>query len=155
MKPLYELNKIDKQNYFNLLVYGLMDKIREKANKWFDKTFINKKPYFNDELLINHLRADLDYIFSEAIWIIELGESQGFDMNTVKRFLQSDYDRYTQDEHGYRFLVENRLYDAYKNILLSDGEANEREKKMGDEISTLIQDMIEKGEFDIMKKNIE
>ena len=153
MKPLYELNKTNKQTYFNLLVYRLMDQIKEKANKWFEEALKGDIKY-PEEVLIDNLRADLDYIFSEAIWIIELGESQGFDMNTVKGFLQSYYEIYTDSEHGYRFLVENRLYDANKNILLSEDEANERERKIGDEISALIREMEENGEFDEMKKNI-
>jgi hypothetical protein len=154
MKALYELNKIDKQNNFHLFVYRLTDEIRDKANKWFEEALKGDIKY-PEEVLIDNLRADLDYIFSEAIWIIELGESQGFNMDEPKKHLKFYYERYTREEHGYRFLVNNPYYDAYENKLLTEEEVKERYDKMGDDISAIIQEMEENGKFNIMKKNIE
>ena len=129
MKALYEINHKHKETTFNLLVHDVIDEIENKANTWFVETFLEPKDYIPKELLIDSLCSDLDYLFSKAIWLVELGESQGFDLN-FKQFLESKYKTYTEKENGYRFLVSHRQYDAHNNILLTKRQATAREKRM-------------------------
>lgn len=144
MKPLCEFNQRNKETYFNLLVHGLIDEIRDKANEWVNETFISENSPMRNKFLVDNLKRSLDYLFTKAIWLIESAESQGFNMKSAKEFLESDYKKYTENEHGYRLLVTNRLYDYRENRLLSEEEATEREKRVNKAANSILQKFFDK-----------
>jgi hypothetical protein len=129
MKILYEITDSSKQNFFSLALYEINDNIEKRANEWFNKTFLEPKDYIPNELLVANLKMDINYLLSKAIWLIKLSESLGY-VSDAKRFIEMTYDIYTKDENGYRLLVRNRLYCGYTNKLLTESEANAREKKI-------------------------
>jgi hypothetical protein len=119
-----------KNTYFNLLVYKSTNEISERANKWFVDTYIDYKPYIPKEIILRNLLMDLDFLFAEGFWVVEVGESLGLDITDVKETLQRYYERYMSGEHGYQQLVHHRLYDSFNNKLLTEEEADARDERM-------------------------
>ena len=80
---------------------------------------INKNKYIKILKIIPinyNLKSDLDYLFSEAIWLIGLAESFNYKMES-KQFLEHKYKDYTSIKEGYKKLMalnynikEHRLY---------------------------------------------
>jgi predicted nucleic-acid-binding protein len=128
MKALYNITDKSKETAFNSFIFDVLEDIEKKANDWFRETFLEPKDYISKDVLIENLRDDLDYLFTKAIWLIEMGESKGFDMDS-KQFVESAYKTYTEKENGYRFLVNHRQYDAHNNALLTKRQATAREKR--------------------------
>lgn len=129
MKKLTNITHKNKETYFNLLISDILKKIDEEADEWFHETFIDHKDYIPKEILERNLKMNLDYLFSEAIWLIELGESLGFEID-FKCFLESKYKQYTKDEYGYRLLVNDRRYDSLNHRALTKRQATLREKRI-------------------------
>ena len=140
MKQLYPITDNDKATAIDLIIYGELDEINKKANEWFDETFINKKEYIDDDILVRNLIDDVEYIFSMAFWWIEVGENMGFDF-TSKAFVISNYERYKNNENGYRFLVSDYRYDPYQNKVLTPEEIKERDERMCAEIEKIMNEM--------------
>lgn len=147
MKPLYTLNDTNKETLFNLQVYDVINKIEEKANEWFEETYINKKDYIPSEILLRNFLDNINYMISEGIWWIELGESMGFNMDS-KRFLQTMYDHYTGSHHGYRFLVRDPRYDPHNNKVLTQDEMDQRDRNSSEIMNGIIEEMKREGAFD-------
>ena len=140
MEQLYPITDNDKATAIDLIIYEELDKINKKANEWFDETFINKIPYIDDDILVRNLIDDVEYIFSMAFWWIEVGENMGFDF-TSKAFVISNYERYKNNENGYRFLVSDYRYDPYQNKVLTPEEIKERDERMCAEIEKIMNEM--------------
>ena len=140
MEQLYPITDNDKATAIDLIIYGELDEINKKANEWFDETFINKKEYIDDDILVRNLIDDVEYIFSMAFWWIEVGENMGFDF-TSKAFVISNYERYKNNENGYRFLVSDYRYDPYQNKVLTPEEIKERDERMCAEIEKIMNEM--------------
>lgn len=137
MKPLYNnFNNKNKETLFNLRVYDVIDNIDKKIQEWFNETYIDVKPYIPNDVLVGNLLDNLDYMFTEAIWWIELGESLGYNMDS-KRFVESMYNTYTSNPDGYKDLVRDERFCKRENRLYSDEEIkknNEEMKKLSLEI---------------------
>jgi len=127
MKKLTTFNDKNKEAMYNIFLYSVLDKIDAKCEEWFQDTFINEK-IVHDELLVDNLKTDLDYLFTEAIVIIEDAEKLGVRLDSIDA-LEFLYKTYTEKKDGYRFLVKNRLYHAIDNRLLTEKEAKEREDR--------------------------
>lgn len=146
MKPLYQLNNHNKETLINLQVYAVLDKIEEYANGWFRESFIEVKDYIPQEILLSNLLDNLNYVFSEGIWWVELGESLGYQMES-KKFLESRYEMYTRNKSGHRYLVNDRRYDPHQNILLTEEEIQEKEKRAGEIMNEILTDLQREGKL--------
>ena len=114
MKSLIKITDNNKETFFNLQIYDILDKIEKRCEKWVKGVFI--KVYVSEEIETNNLCNDLDYLFSEAIWLIELAESFNYKMES-KQFLEHKYKDYTSIKEGYKKLMtlnynikQHRLY---------------------------------------------
>ncbi len=130
MKPLYNLTDKSKETFFSLSIYDILAKIEKQADEWFVDTFLEPKEYIPNELLIRNLKDNLDYLFTEAIWLINLCAALGYEVKDSKRSVKEAYDKYTAKEDGYRYLVHNRRYDVHENKLLTEEESVERQKQI-------------------------
>lgn len=121
MKPLYHLTDNMKGTSFNLFLNHVYKKISKEANKWFIETYIEPKDYINNEVLVLNLRDNLNYLFTEVIWLLEIGESLGYNME-FKRFIEEDYKLYTESPDGYKFLVHDERFDRTNNRVYTEEE---------------------------------
>lgn len=128
MKPLYYLTDKNKSTYFSLLIYDITKKIQERANEWFEGVF--KEKIVPEDIYTGNLLADLDYLFSEGIWLVELAEKNQLDIESAKRALTDDYKKYTKSKVGYRYLVHKHEYSARENRVLSKKELTKRDKQI-------------------------
>lgn len=127
MKPLYNIADNQKQTYFNLCVLEILDKIDERTDEWFNDVFI--KPKIVDEACLTaNLKQDIDYLLSQAIWLINLGKSLGYVID-AERFVQSKYDTYTASPTGYRMLVHDERYNRHKHKLYTEAQVEKNREK--------------------------
>lgn len=139
MKKLTIFSDKNKKTMYNLFLYSILDKIDSKCEKWFQDTFINEK-IVHDELLVDNLKIDLDYLFTQAIVITEDAEKLGIVLDSIDS-LEFLYREYTEKENGYRFLVKNRLYHSIDNRLLTEKEAKEREDRAKKRMMEMLADI--------------
>jgi hypothetical protein len=129
MKPLYNLSNSHKENILNGMVYDILKQIDKRTDKWFDEVFSENSPYKCEEISTRNLLDDIDYMLTEAIWLIEMIENLGFEC-TPKRFVESIYNTYTEKEDGYRFIIRNRYYNPFEHRVWSDDELKERDEEL-------------------------
>ena len=128
MEGLVEITDKNKTTALDLIVYEHIDRIDSLANKWFIQTFIEKNQIPQD-IAVRNLTNNLDYIFSMAVWFIELAESMNYTLE-AKKSLVSRYEKYTNNPNGYRFLVIDHRYDRKQNRVLSEKEITNKQKRM-------------------------
>lgn len=129
MKPLCNLENTNKEAIFHLFVHQTMERINKEVEKWFANSFCGSE-YIGHHVLVANLTDNLNYLFTEGIWLVELGESQGLDMTNVKKRLEAMYDRYTKNENGHRYLVSDTRYDKVNNRLFTEEEIAKRNQKI-------------------------
>lgn len=148
MEGLYPITDRDKATAMELIIYEILDDIEKRANKWFvdafierylNKRYVNKKLRF-DNLLVDNLISDLEYQFSMAFWWIEVAENMNLNIES-KRFVIRKYERFKQNEYGYRFLVSDERYDANTNSFLTEEEIAERKEKVNAELIKILSEM--------------
>jgi hypothetical protein len=108
MKPLLTLKDHHKETYFNLQVYDLIEKIETRCSKWLNGVFM--EVYVPESIETSNLCMDLDYFFTQAIWLIELAESFGYNLES-KEFIERMYDDYTSSDEGYKNLIDYTAYN--------------------------------------------
>ncbi len=138
MKPLYELNNEMKETKFDSFVFDILEEIDKLTDKWFDESFINKLDYIPNEVLDHNLCSNLNYLFTEAIWLIELGKSLGYSMDS-EQFVQTNYDTYTTN--GFKHLVNDKRYDRVNNKVFTKKEVKEREKRSNELMKKIFDDL--------------
>ena len=127
MKPLYNINDKNKQTYFNLCVLEILDKIDERTAEWFKDVFIEPK-IVDEACLTSNLKQDIDYLLSQAIWLINLGKSLGYVID-AEQFVQSKYNTYTESPTGYRMLVQDERYNRHKHKLYTEAQVIKNREK--------------------------
>ena len=141
MKPLYEnFNDKNKETLFNLQVYDVINKIEKHAQEWFVESYIDVKDYIPQDILTSNLKDNLDYLFTEAIWWIELGESFGYNIDS-KRFVKTLYDDYTSCEDGYKNIVRDERFCRHENRVYSENEIKENNNRMNEIMCKIIADI--------------
>lgn len=85
MKPFVKISRQSKSTYFSLCIYDILDKIKDRSNKWFNEVFFEK--IVPESIYTGNLLMDLDYMFSEGIWLAELAAKEKFDVRDAKNFL--------------------------------------------------------------------
>lgn len=138
MKPLYEITHESKETKFDLFVYDILQEIENLSNKWFEEVFINHKEYIPTEILDYNIIQDLDYLLTEAIWLIELGESLSYKMDS-KQFVESTYNSYTTD--GFKTLVTDPRFDIRNNKVFSPDEITQNKKRMNETMKRIISEI--------------
>jgi|GEM_PF-4995179 len=136
MEALIELTKSSKETYFNLQIYSLLDKIDKRCDKWIDGVFINV--YVPEEIETRNLLMDLDYIFTEAIWLIEIAESFGYNIDS-KQFLESNYNDYVNE--GFKRLINPHKYSITEHRLYTEDEIKESNKRMNETTMRILKEM--------------
>lgn len=129
MKPLYTLTDKDRETYFDLLIYDILDKIDTRCKKWVEGVFINI--VVPEEIETDNLKSDLDYLFSEAIWLISLAENFNYNLDS-KQFVEGLYLEYTAEKEGFKNLISNSDYNKKEHRLYT-----EEEKKLNREMEIL------------------
>ena len=119
MKPLYTLTDKNKETYFDLLIYDILDKIDIRCKKWVEGVFINI--VVPEEIETDNLKSDLDYLFSEAIWLISLAENFNYNLDS-KQFVESLYSEYTAEKEGFKNLISNSDYNKKEHRLYTEEE---------------------------------
>lgn len=112
-----------------------MKKIDERTEEWIDGVFFKK--IVPEEIYTRNLLMDLDYIFSEGIWIIRLAEKEKMDIKDVKKSFGEKYKTYTKKKDGYRMLVHNEKYNSREHRIWTDAEIKknrEQTNKIANEI---------------------
>lgn len=127
MKPLYNITHQSKECKFNSFIYDILTEIDQLANKWFLEVFIEPKDYICESILSRNLIDDLDYLFSECIWLIELGEKQNFKIDS-KEFVESQYNSYVTI--GYKGLVSDSRYNRLENRVNTEKEIKDNSDRM-------------------------
>lgn len=127
MKPLYELTDKNKETYFDLLIYDILDKIDIRCKKWIEGVFINI--VVPEEIETNNLKSDLDYLFSEAIWLISLAENFNYKLDS-KQFVESLYSEYTAEKEGFKNLISNLDYNKKEHRLYTEEEKKINREKV-------------------------
>ncbi len=137
MKPLYDLNKKSKETKFDLIIFEILDSINERVSQWFESVYINTN-YTTEEIETSNLLCDLDYMLTECIWLIELGESLDYKLDS-KGFIETIYSDYT--EKGFKSLVNDLRFDRVNDKVFTDDEiesnrirSNEMMKKLMSEV---------------------
>jgi hypothetical protein len=115
MKPLLTLKDDAKATFFNLQVYDMLDKIEKRCAKWLHGVFV--EVYVPEYIETSNLCMDLNYMFTQCIWLIEQGEQYG-EINSID-FVERMYNDYTSSKDGYKKLMdstynitEHRLFTA-------------------------------------------
>ena len=139
MKSLYKLTDKNKSTYFSLLIYDLMDKIDKRTEEWFDDVFFKK--IVPEEIYTRNLLMDLDYIFSEGIWIIKLAEKEKLDIKDVKKSFGEKYKTYTKN--GYRMLVHNEKYNSREHRIWTDSEIKENKERMSKIANEILDEILQ------------
>lgn len=137
MEYLYKLTNDNKQIIHSLMVSKSMNEITNRSNQWFIETFVNPVSYIPNEITTRNLLIDLDYIFSESLYLIELMESKGF-VCEIKEYFEEMYNKYISSEIGYRFLVTDNRYDSNNNIMLTDEEVSDRNNNIKESTKDII-----------------
>ena len=127
MKPLYTLTDKNKETYFDLLIYDILDKIDIRCKKWVEGVFINI--VVPEEIETDNLKSDLDYLFSEAIWLISLAENFNYDLDS-KQFVESLYSEYTAEKEGFKNLISNSDYNKKEHRLYTEEEKKLNREKV-------------------------
>lgn len=99
----------------------------------------------------SNLISSVDYLFTEAIWLLELAEGLGYDMTDNRRHLEYQYEKYTDSDLGYRFLHYLPYYDARNHKYLNEEETKERQEKSNETMKKIIQEMKDDGRLDFLK----
>ena len=149
LKPLAEFNDRNKETVLSLTISNVTKEIDKKFIQWVEDVF--KEKMVHEEIYTRNLLSSVDYLFTEAIWLLELAESLGFDMKDNRRHLEYKYETYTEDELGYRKLHYLPYYDARNHKYLTEEETKERQKKSNETMSKVIQGMKDKGKLDFLK----
>jgi hypothetical protein len=139
MKPLYNLSDSNKKVILNGKVYDILKDIDKRTDKWFDEVFSENSPYKCEEISTRNLLDDIDYMLTEAIWLIEVIEGMGFECEP-KRFVESIYNTYTESENGYRFIIRNRYYNPFEHRVWTDLEL----KSNDDELVRISREVIDR-----------
>lgn len=129
LKPLYNLSKQNKATYFSLLISDIHKKIDKVCENWFQEVFIEKKDYVGEDIYTSNLRMDLDYLFSEAIWMIGVAKMLKLDIRDVSSHTTWLYEIYTAKKDGHRDLVLNEAYDKKNHKVFTEEEVAIRKKK--------------------------
>ena len=116
MKEIIKITDRQKETFFDLSIYDILDKINIRCNKWVEGVFINI--YVPEEIETSNLKSDLDYLFSEAIWLISLAESFNYKL-TSKQFVEDLYNEYMED---FKNLINNSDYNKLENRLYTEEE---------------------------------
>ena len=127
MKPLYTLTDKNKETYFDLLIYDILDKIDIRCKKWVEGVFINI--VVPEEIETDNLKSDLDYLFSEAIWLISLAENFNYSLDS-KQFVESLYSEYTAEKEGFKNLISNSDYNKKEHRLYTEEEKKLNREKV-------------------------
>ncbi len=139
MEPLYNLTDKNKETSFNAFIYDVIEEIDNATDKWFKDTFINKSDYIVKDVLDSNLCMDLDYLFTKAIWLIELGKALGYNREP-EQFVQSYYDTYTTK--GFKHLVNDNRYDRINEKLFTKKQVKENEKRSNDLMMKILKEII-------------
>ena len=127
MKPLYTLTDKNKETYFDLIIYDILDKIDIRCKKWVEGVFINI--VVPEEIETDNLKSDLDYLFSEAIWLISLAENFNYSLDS-KQFVESLYSEYTAEKEGFKNLISNSDYNKKEHRLYTEEEKKLNREKV-------------------------
>ena len=119
MKPLYTLTDKNKETYFDLLIYDILDKIDIRCKKWVEGVFIN---------IVVPEEIETDNLFSEAIWLISLAENFNYNLDS-KQFADSLYSEYTAEKEGFKNLINNSEYNKKEHRLYTEEEKKVNREK--------------------------
>lgn len=133
MKPLYKLSSQNKSTYFSLCIGKIGQEITKRCDEWFTQVFLEKSIPVTEDILTDNLLLDLNYLFSEAIWLIKLAKKENLDVKDSNRHLQFLYDRYSGKDklgpNGYRRLVSDKRYNSREHRLWTETEIKNNEKR--------------------------
>lgn len=123
MKHLYDLCDDSKECFFSQSIYDILDEIQQRCNKWFTESFIECPEY--EQFETPNTIADLNFLFTKAIWISEMATQQGY-KPTALQFLETNYNDYIK--HGHRYFVTDPRFNNKENRINSESEivANKR-----------------------------
>lgn len=142
MKPLYNLSNSNKEVILNGMIYDILKDIDKRTDKWFDEVFSKDSPYKCEQISTRNLLDDIDYMLSIAIWLIETIEGMGFECGP-KRFVESIYNTYTNENQGYRFIIRNRYYNPFEHRRWTDEELKENDENIRKIASEVLAEMME------------
>lgn len=136
MKPIIRLHKKTKETYFQLLLDTIMHEIDEVTKQWVEDLFVQGISVSEEEHT-EELKQNLNYLFSKGVWIIEMSESFGFEIDTTA--FASRYECFTTVKDGYRLFVAHKYYDCREHRLLNEEERNQKNKEMFDFTQHILQ----------------
>ena len=128
MKPLYKLTEKNKETKLSLVIYSVLEEIETKANEWFKEVFIEPKDYISSDILTSNLKQDIRYLLTQAIWLVDLSKSQGYNVE-CERWVESLYKVFTAKPTGYRYLVTDERYNKQKNKVYTPEQVKENKKR--------------------------
>lgn len=124
LKPLYNFTLQNKSTYFSLLIYDIHKNIDSKCEKWFKGVF--KEKIVPEDIYTNNLLMDLDYLFTEGLWVIEVANNLKLDVKDSSRRLIESYKKYTAKEDGYKDLISSNYYNKHKHRPYTKTEIKKR-----------------------------
>lgn len=142
MKPLYKLTEKNKSTYFSLCIGDIGLKITDRCNKWFTDVFINKSSYIGEDVYTDNLLLDLNYMFSQALWLIKLAKREKFDVKDSKSHIEHLYKIYTGRD-GHRGLVTDERYNSLEHRVWTDDEILVNKKRVSEVVQKIWEELSE------------
>lgn len=149
LKPLAEFNDRNKETVLSLMISKPLKEIEKLFTQWVEDVF--KEGIVHEDVYTSNLISSVDYLFTEAIWLLELAEGLGYDMKDNRRHLEYQYEKYTESDLGYRYLHYIPHYDARNHKYLNEEETKERQRKSNETMNKIIQEMKDEGKLNFLK----
>lgn len=135
MKSLYKLTDKNKSTYFSLRIHDIGEEITKRSTQWFNEVFFTKSIYIDEETYTNNLLLDLNYMFTQALWLIKLAKKEKLNVKDAKHHIQNLYNYYSckngfgLKKNGYRMLVNDERYNAFEHRLWTEEEIKINKEK--------------------------
>lgn len=137
MKPLYKISESSKQVNFNLILSGLMNDMGERANEWFKLMYLDTDYcMFGSPILTSNLRDDLAYMFTTAIWWIDVAKAVNITIDNATD-IEYMYNQFVDNADGHKYMVNERRYNIHENRLYTNKELKENDNKLLDLLNSI------------------
>lgn len=126
LKPLAKLTAKNKVVMFSLFIYGVRDKIKKRCEE-FVKEYFDENSILQGEakeIYVANLVMDLNYMFTQALWLIKISKRLKIVDASAKKYICEDIIDY--QEQGWKAIVCRHVpkYNKNENRLYSDKEFN-------------------------------